>query len=1418
VATPLNKSVRYITRSVAQGLIYSFPEPEKVYRRRINRLAPRRLLESLGEEALPDIQFLFQTNNQPTVNNPTNTANVEMASFLSPLNFAAIQGAPHDVPEKAIDKLPIFHGNNAISAQAHISSFHRCVGKYSRGHNEEDVKMTLFVYSLEGSAADWFEDFPANKFSTLNSIIDEFRKRWGDEKEHRFQLGALTTSQKKENETVPEFNIKFNNVVKSLHQDVKPPDAAILIYYIEAFEGEMRYALRDKDPQNLLAAQEVAVRIEKNMLEARKSNVPGFNRGSSSKVHEEKRKKDEGQASSNDGIKELTQLIKQMEVNHANQMNTMQNRLIAMERSQANRPPHRPNDKWPRRPPHNDQRPPQHDQRPPNPFESTNLVEHQAIPYCRPCGEFHEESTCPVFLEDCYNDYGNEQINMCGRSYYGGMYDWMNNYDHGSYGNFMSGNVDRATEKYGPKPTPQQIAEMAKYKGFAYQRNGNKDKGQTSVPKVPPSVPKSSEPINMDLNIDLGGWLNNAKILVPVSEIMKIPSQREKLLKAMNEPPKSIIQKQPAVAYQDAPVILQNWDRTNQKNLPFYLSLLVNDKVLHNCMLDSGASSNVMTKKVMEQLNLRISRPYHNICALDSQTIEVFGLIKGLQVYLKAFPDIMIEMDIVVIDVPDLWGMLINRKSAADLGGNIQMDLSYATLPTPSGGTFKLDREVYRKGHVEDPKSPMDELAYDEEGLGNYAILSNSIVPLEDKVKDNELDKVWYMHFDGAFSRLGKGAGIVLQAPNGKVSKFAYRLEFDATNNVAEYEALLLGLELCKDRGVKCLNIKGDSDLVIQQLKNKFACKSERLKGYRNTIWAMIEDLDALNLIAIPREQNSKADELAVAASTLSLPDSLINENISVEVIFRPSVPDNKNHWQVFDDDKQVIKFLTHMHEFSDFGINTIKEGCNYTGNVDNVKTPPRRVVSLERDFDKLDGHKQREGSKKELCDHLEVNIGTIEEPRMVKIGKTTPIEERVEIVKLLKEYRDVLAFSYDELKVYREDVIQHVIPLKEETKPFRQKLRQMNPKLAPLVQQELQKMLEAGIIAQTRHSSWCSNLVVARKKNGKIRICIDFRNLNIACTKDHYPLPKMETLLQRVTGSGMISMLDGFSGYNQIRLKAEDRHKTTFTTPWGTFEYLRMPFGLSNAGATFQRAMDYAFRGLIGKIIEIYQDDLTVFSKDGKTHIDHLRQVLDRCREFGISLNPAKSVFGVTEGKLLGHIISKEGVKLDPERVEAISRVPLPPTKKALQSFLGQTNFVHRFIPNYAEIMKPIYKLLKKDVKFEWKEESRQAFETIKTAICEAPVLISPDYNKDFLIFSFASEDTIAGVLLQKNDQGHEQPIAYFSRALQNSELKYPMFEKQAYALVQSLKHFRVFIGYSKVIGFVPSPAVVIARFVGRV
>jgi hypothetical protein len=265
---------------------------------------------------------------------------------------------------------------------------------------------------------------------------------------------------------------------------------------------------------------------------------------------------------------------------------------------------------------------------------------------------------------------------------------------------------------------------MARYRGITYQRyeNRSQDRNQANIPKVSPTSPKSNVYASSYLNIDLGGWISNAKMLVPVSEIMKIPSQREKLLRAIENPSQNNVGIPPTIAYQDAPVIFQNMDRGNEKNRPFYLSLFMNDFILHNCMLDSGASSNVMTKKVMEQLNLRISRPYHNICAMDSKTIQVHGLIKGLQVHLVAFPDIMIEMDIVVIDVPDAWGMLLSRKTTADLGGNLQMALTYATIPTPNGSMFRLNRELERKYHVEDPRKMDNKVVYREVEMGYYEI------------------------------------------------------------------------------------------------------------------------------------------------------------------------------------------------------------------------------------------------------------------------------------------------------------------------------------------------------------------------------------------------------------------------------------------------------------------------------------------------------------------------------------------------------------------------------------------------------------------------------------------------------------------------------------------------------------------------
>ena len=242
--------------------------------------------------------------------------------------------------------------------------------------------------------------------------------------------------------------------------------------------------------------------------------------------------------------------------------------------------------------------------------------------------------------------------------------------------------------------------------------------------------------------------------------------------------------------------------------------------------------------------------------------------------------------------------------------------------------------------------------------------------------------------------------------------------------------------------------------------------------------------------------------------------------------------------------------------------------------------------------------------------------------------------------------------------------------------------------------------MYDARIIVPVRYSDWVSNLVSTRKKIGEIRLCLDFRNLNKASLKDNYPLPKMDHVLQRVVGSKRISLLDGFSGYNQILVHPDDQLKTAFTTPWGTFMYLKMLFGLMNAGATFKRAMDIAFSKELGFFIIIYLDDITVFSK---TDEEHLKKVFEKCRRFGLSLNPKKTMFGFKEGKLLEHIISEEGIKIDPKRIDGILQINHPRNIKELQSFIGKINFLIRFIPNLAELLRNMTNMLKIEQGVKW-------------------------------------------------------------------------------------------------------------------
>jgi hypothetical protein len=247
----------------------------------------------------------------------------------------------------------------------------------------------------------------------------------------------------------------------------------------------------------------------------------------------------------------------------------------------------------------------------------------------------------------------------------------------------------------------------------------------------------------------------------------------------------------------------------------------------------------------------------------------------------------------------------------------------------------------------------------------------------------------------------------------------------------------------------------------------------------------------------------------------------------------------------------------------------------------------------------------------------------------------------------------------------------------------------------------------------------------------------------------------------------------------------------------------------LINGGATFQRAMDIAFRGLINHSVVVYLDDVTVYSKNKDDHLTHLRVVLLRCRKYDISLNPKKSIFAVEQGKLLGFIVSSDEMIIDPERTQVITKLPPPTSKKSMQSFLGQINFVRRFVPSFSEMVRPLQNLIKKDTQYHWGPTENQYFNAIKKAIIDASSLMSPDFSQDFTLYTFASDRSYAAVLTQKNSKNNEVPIAFMSSSFKGAEINYPVVDRQAYVVFKAVKHFWSYLLKSRTKVIVPYPAV---------
>ena len=432
-----------------------------------------------------------------------------------------------------------------------------------------------------------------------------------------------------------------------------------------------------------------------------------------------------------------------------------------------------------------------------------------------------------------------------------------------------------------------------------------------------------------------------------------------------------------------------------------------------------------------------------------------------------------------------------------------------------------------------------------------------------------------------------------------------------------------------------------------------------------------------------------------------------------------------------------------------------------------------------------------------------------------VIISSELTIDQENRLFKVLKQYKNAIGWNIADIKGISPVKCMHKIILEDEVKPVRQPQRRLNPIMQEVVKKDIIRMLDAGIIFPISDSKWVSPVHVVPKKSGitvikneliptrKVtgwRVCIDYIKLNAGTRKDHFPLPFIDQMLERLTGHDYYCFLDGLSGFYQIPIDPEDQEKTTFTCPFGTFAFRRMPFGLCNAPATFQRCMLSIFSDMLEKSIEVFMDDFSVFGVTFDDCLNNLTNVLERCIESSLTLSWEKSHFMVTSGIVLGHVVSRKGIEVDKAKIDVIAKLPPPTSVKEVRSFLGHAGFYRRFIKDFSKIARPLSSLLCKDVKFVFSESCLKDFECLKDKLTSAPVVVAPDWSEPFVLMCDASDYAIGAVLGQRvNEFFHV--IYYASKTLDEAQSNYTVTEKEFLAVVFALDKFRSYLVGSKVI-----------------
>lgn len=403
--------------------------------------------------------------------------------------------------------------------------------------------------------------------------------------------------------------------------------------------------------------------------------------------------------------------------------------------------------------------------------------------------------------------------------------------------------------------------------------------------------------------------------------------------------------------------------------------------------------------------------------------------------------------------------------------------------------------------------------------------------------------------------------------------------------------------------------------------------------------------------------------------------------------------------------------------------------------------------------------------------------------------------EEKANLLELCSKYADVFYIEGEALTFTNK--IKHNIRTTDEIPVYTKSYRY------PFVHREevssqINKMLEQGIIRPSE-SAWSSPIWVVPKKvdasgKQKWRLVVDFRKLNEKTINDKYPIPNITDVLDKLGKCQYFTTLDLASGFYQVEMNPDDIPKTAFNVEHGHFEFLRMPMGLKNSPSTFQRVMDNVLKGLQNVICLVYLDDIIVFSTSLQEHMVNLEKVFQRLRESNFKIQLDKSEFLKLETAYLGHVISSEGIKPNPDKIAAIQKYPLPKTPKEIKQFLGLIGYYRKFIPDFARLTKPLTQCLKKGRKITFDTNYTNCFEKCKTLLTNDPILRYPDFSKEFILTTDASNFAISGILSQ-GSIGSDKPIAYASRTLNESETNYSTIEKELLAIVWATKYFRPYL-----------------------